>query len=176
MGRESGPQHLPAVDGLRAVSILLVIFSHVLQTYHWSQTVPFVWRLAPGATGVSVFFVISGYLITTLLLREQALKQRISLKGFYVRRFFCIVPAYLAYLLTVALLTFAGVLIRQFGWVLFWIRLIKRGNTDLFPLPCRTQSPSCPAQAHLKKPNPTQPNPTKPNKISQMRCPRDLNY
>lgn len=103
-------QRIPALDGLRAVSILLVIFSHVLQTYHWSQTVPFVWRLEPGATGVSVFFVLSGYLITTLLLREQVQHQRISLKGFYVRRFFRIVPAYLVFLATVALLKLGGVL------------------------------------------------------------------
>jgi peptidoglycan/LPS O-acetylase OafA/YrhL len=101
---------LPALDGLRAVSILLVIFSHVLQTYHWSQAVPFVWRLDPGATGVSVFFVISGYLITTLLLREQVQHQSISLRGFYVRRFFRIVPAYLVFLAVVALLTLGGVL------------------------------------------------------------------
>ena len=104
------PQRLPALDGLRAVSILLVIFSHVLQTYHWQHAVPFVWRLNPGATGVSVFFVISGYLITTLLLREQVQHQRISLKGFYLRRFFRIVPAYLVFLAVVALLTLGGVL------------------------------------------------------------------
>ena len=81
----------------------------MLQTYHWAQTVPFVWRLNPGATGVSVFFVISGYLITTLLLREQVQNQRISLKGFYVRRLFRIVPAYLVFLAVVALLTLGGV-------------------------------------------------------------------
>lgn len=97
-----------AVDGLRGVSILLVIYSHVIQTYHWSQEVPFVWRLMPGATGVSVFFVISGYLITTLLLREQAAHGRIRLRGFYLRRFFRIVPAYLVFLAVVAVLAYLG--------------------------------------------------------------------
>ena len=86
----------------------MVVFSHVLQTYHWTQEVLFVWRLHPGATGVSLFFVISGYLITTLLLRERANHGRIGLRGFYFRRFFRIVPAYLAYVGTVALLALAG--------------------------------------------------------------------
>lgn len=103
------PQRIPGLDGLRAVSILLVIFSHVLQTYHWSQSVPFVWRLNPGATGVSVFFVISGYLITTLLLRERTTSGHISLKSFYLRRFFRIVPAYLVYLAAIVLLAANGV-------------------------------------------------------------------
>ena len=101
---------IPGLDGLRAVSILLVMYSHVIQTYHWSKDVPFMWRLTPGATGVSVFFVISGYLITTLLLREQAQHGRIGLRGFYMRRFFRIVPAYLAYVAAVALLG-------HWGWV-----------------------------------------------------------
>ena len=100
---------IPSLDGLRAVSILLVIFSHISQTYHWSQSVPFIWRLTPGATGVSVFFVISGYLISSLLLREQAATGRISLRDFYLRRVFRIVPAYLVYIGVIALLAQAGV-------------------------------------------------------------------
>lgn len=62
---------IPALDGLRGISIALVIFSHVLQTYGWTQSVPFAWRLVPGATGVSVFFAISGYLISTSSIRER---------------------------------------------------------------------------------------------------------
>jgi len=100
----------PAIDGLRAVSILLVILSHVLQTYHWTQSVPFVWRLVPGATGVSVFFVVSGYLITTLLLKERAGRGRISLRRFYFRRFFRIVPAFVVYVSAVAVLNLMGLL------------------------------------------------------------------
>ena len=100
----------PGIDGLRAVSILLVIFSHALQTYHWTQSVPFVWRLVPGASGVSVFFVVSGYLITTLLLKERAAIGRISLRGFYFRRFFRIVPAFMVYVSAVAVLNLMGLL------------------------------------------------------------------
>ncbi len=116
----------PSIDGLRAISILLVIFSHVLQTYHWTQSVPFVWRLAPGASGVSVFFVVSGYLITTLLLKERAGSGRISLRGFYLRRFFRIVPAFIVYVSTVALLNFSGVI--HMSWPDFGSALLYVSN------------------------------------------------
>jgi peptidoglycan/LPS O-acetylase OafA/YrhL len=114
----------PSIDGLRAVSILLVIFSHVLQTYHWTQSVPFVWRLVPGASGVSVFFVVSGYLITTLLLKERTASGRISLRGFYFRRLFRIVPAFLVYVSAVAVLNWMGVIHMpwsDFGAAFFYV-------------------------------------------------------
>jgi peptidoglycan/LPS O-acetylase OafA/YrhL len=116
----------PAIDGLRAVSILLVIFSHVLQTYHWKQFVPFVWRLVPGATGVSVFFVVSGYLITALFLKERAASGRISLRGFYFRRFFRIVPAFLVYVSAVAVLNVLGII--HMPWPDFGAALLYVSN------------------------------------------------
>jgi len=64
--------------------------------------------------GVSIFFVISGFLITTLLLNEQKKSGRISLKDFYIRRIFRIFPAYFLYLGVLGLLTTAGVL--YVGW------------------------------------------------------------
>lgn len=70
-------KHLPAIDGLRAVAVLAVV------AYHAGLPVP------AGFVGVDVFFVISGYLITALLLREQP----ISLLGFYARRVRRILPA-----------------------------------------------------------------------------------
>ena len=57
-----------------------------------------------GGFGVFVFFIISGFLITTLLLREEHKTGRISLAGFYLRRAFRILPAYYVFLGTVALL------------------------------------------------------------------------
>src|SRR5687768_11414428 len=78
--------HVPSLDGLRAISILLVVASHVAATDGFPLAAarhPFV-RL--GGVGVNVFFVISGFLITLLLLREQARHGTISLKAFFVRR------------------------------------------------------------------------------------------
>lgn len=62
------------------------------------------------ALGVHVFFVISGFLITTLLLREHEATGRISLKGFYIRRAWRILPAYYFYLAVILALAAAGAL------------------------------------------------------------------
>jgi len=79
-------KYFPALDGMRAICVLLVMFNHVHLPYpHWIV----------GMLGVDVFFVLSGFLITTLMLRERERAGRISLKGFYTRRFFRIVPIYL---------------------------------------------------------------------------------
>ena len=80
-------RRIPSLDGLRALSIALVIVSHLLGT----RGFPFGTRAMGtvgdfGYLGVKVFFVISGYLITTLLMKEHARTGAISLKGFYVRR------------------------------------------------------------------------------------------
>lgn len=87
-----------SLDGLRALSILGVIWSHV---WYISGPVYFdslmkVPVLRSGAFGVSVFFAISGFLITTLLLREELKRGRISLRDFYIRRTLRIWPLYYA--------------------------------------------------------------------------------
>ena len=80
-----GESYFPALDGVRAICILLVMFNHV------HVPVP---RGLQGRIGVDIFFVLSGFLITTLLLRERERYGNVSLKGFYTRRFFRIVPVY----------------------------------------------------------------------------------
>jgi peptidoglycan/LPS O-acetylase OafA/YrhL len=80
-----GTRHFPALDGLRALSVLLVYFFHASdhRTHFLS-----------GWEGVTIFFLLSGFLITTLLLREHEDTGRISLGAFYVRRIFRIFPLY----------------------------------------------------------------------------------
>ncbi len=68
------------------MSVFLVMFNHV-----HAVVPPWIF----GWLGVDVFFVLSGFLITTLLLREKRRKGSISLRGFYTRRFFRIIPVYL---------------------------------------------------------------------------------
>ena len=72
---------------MRAVSIALVVASHA------QVSLPFVWRFDYANLGVRVFFVISGFLITKLLLEERAATGRISVPQFYLRRAFRILPA-----------------------------------------------------------------------------------
>ena len=91
------PQKLPSLNGLRAISILLVIISHYVMYYFGVKHVPLDDTLVSfnlGHLGVNVFFVISGYLITSLLLREEEATGNVSLKNFYVRRTIRIFPAY----------------------------------------------------------------------------------
>jgi peptidoglycan/LPS O-acetylase OafA/YrhL len=99
------PTYIPTLDGWRAVSIGLVLMSHS----RVSCTVPVLGPLLRslsnfGGIGVEVFFGISGLLICSRLLEEESRCGQISVKGFYVRRFFRILPAALFYLLVVAIL------------------------------------------------------------------------
>lgn len=100
-------RRIPSLDGARAVSISLVIASHIIAA-HVGDNLPLFLKFDYGNLGVRVFFVISGFLITSLLLREHERTGRISLKGFYLRRFFRIVPAFYALVLTVAILIYMG--------------------------------------------------------------------
>ncbi len=86
-----GTDYFPGIDGLRAVSVLLVMCNHVAHP-------PSLTGWIKGWTGVHVFFVISGFLITTLLLREEERNGRVSLRNFYLRRVFRILPVYFAVL------------------------------------------------------------------------------
>jgi peptidoglycan/LPS O-acetylase OafA/YrhL len=85
-------KYFPLLDGLRAVSIVGVIWHHASGPLHLSGP------LSRGYHGVSLFFVISGFLITTLLLRERSLSGSISLRRFYLRRGLRIFPLYYAVL------------------------------------------------------------------------------
>jgi peptidoglycan/LPS O-acetylase OafA/YrhL len=103
------PRHIPSLDGLRALSVLLVIVLHTLLRNTLYKFIPFPLRLlGNGALGVFIFFVISGYLITTLLLREQEKTHAISLKSFYVRRAFRILPPLYFYVFVLAILGATG--------------------------------------------------------------------
>ncbi len=100
-----GRRSIPSLDGLRAVAVLMVIVSHL---YGWSSLPQTGWAhdlfvsIGQGGLGVSIFFVISGFLITTLLLQEQERTGTIGLGRFYFRRAMRIFPPYYVYLLVAA--------------------------------------------------------------------------
>jgi peptidoglycan/LPS O-acetylase OafA/YrhL/lysophospholipase L1-like esterase len=87
--------YVPALDGIRALAVAAVVAYHL--------QVP---GFGGGLLGVSVFFTLSGYLITSLLLRELAQHGRIDLKAFWVRRARRLLPA-LVFMLAVVALTSA---------------------------------------------------------------------
>jgi len=126
------PRHIAGLDGLRAISVVSVIGLHTLQRLSLSHHVPW-WMLAVsnGALGVFIFFVISGYLITTLLLREQGKAGRISLKSFYLRRAFRILPPLYVYIAVIAVLgalrLIPGVNTREIVTALLFLRNYAHG-------------------------------------------------
>ena len=86
------------------MSILLVLGAHSEMAYHGpARWIPF-FRWFQGEVGVLCFFVISGFLITWLMLVENDRQGRISLKNFYIRRALRILPVFYTFLLTVAAL------------------------------------------------------------------------
>jgi peptidoglycan/LPS O-acetylase OafA/YrhL len=92
---------IPSLDGVRAIAILLVIYAHANIPCHNDRILSAI-RGRSGFLGVQVFFVLSGFLITTLMLREVARTGQLSRSGFYLRRALRILPAYLTYLAVVA--------------------------------------------------------------------------
>jgi len=97
---------IPALDGLRGISISLVLLAHLSGTRDITTGARFPDLDSLGNLGVRIFFVISGYLITLLLLQERATTGRISLPRFYLRRGLRIFPA--AYLYMAILFSFAA--------------------------------------------------------------------
>jgi len=94
-------RYIPALDGMRALSIAVVVASHF-----WVN------GPIPGGFGVTVFFFISGFLITRLLLSEFNAEGKVSIGRFYVRRFLRLYPALFILIVGLSLLYFA-----MYGWV-----------------------------------------------------------
>jgi peptidoglycan/LPS O-acetylase OafA/YrhL len=93
---------VPSLDGLRAVSISCVLIAHVFFVYsesHRALWLRLVTNLGP--LGVSIFFAISGFIITTLLVREREQAGRVDLGAFYIRRAFRIIPPFWVFLAAV---------------------------------------------------------------------------
>jgi len=97
--------HIPALDGIRAVSIAIVFVAHAG-----------LGSVVPGGFGVTVFFFLSGFLISTLLRKEFAKQQSISFKNFYIRRALRIFPPFYSALAFAVLILMAGLLPGKVAW------------------------------------------------------------
>ena len=134
--RETGFRYQPALDGLRAVAVLAVIAYH--GTYEWAKG---------GFLGVDTFFVLSGFLITTLLVLEWERVTSIALVAFWGRRVRRLLPALLLVVVFVAIYAWVAVPSYQLTKVrldglagLFYVanwRFIATGQSyfDLFTAP-----------------------------------------
>lgn len=122
--------NIPSLDGLRALSFLLVFVAHAGAD-----------RVVPGSFGVTVFFFLSGYLITTLLRVEHEKTGTVSLRRFYLRRALRILPPfYIVLVLAVALtsmgllpagMELSGVVAQALQYGNYW--LINNGTYDGLP-------------------------------------------
>ena len=92
-------KRIPSLDGLRAISISMVVVGHMAYSGHAPRFLSQYANL-----GVRIFFVISGYLITTILLGEHSRTGTISLRDFYIRRAYRIFPAAMFFILMIVLL------------------------------------------------------------------------
>jgi peptidoglycan/LPS O-acetylase OafA/YrhL len=105
-------QRMPSLDGIRAISILMVLYGHVSSTRDFPVSIVGKygsWFGDVAHLGVLVFFVISGFLITSLLMSEREMTGAISLKRFYLRRIVRIFPAFYAFILVMTIATLLGV-------------------------------------------------------------------
>jgi peptidoglycan/LPS O-acetylase OafA/YrhL len=94
----AGFGYIPGLDGVRCIAVMLVLIAHAGFD-----------GIVPGGLGVTIFFFISGFLITRLLLAEAATSGTVALGRFYIRRFLRLLPAlYLMLVITWAILIAMG--------------------------------------------------------------------
>lgn len=111
---------IPSLDGLRAISISMVVVGHYFSSGGRTPPVP-----VNLSTGVWIFFVISGYLITTILLGEYERTDTISLRQFYVRRAYRILPAAFVFMTLISVAYW-----HVFHWYNIVAMLLYLGNYD----------------------------------------------
>jgi len=135
--------NIPSLDGLRAISVTLVILLH--------KGVPYV----PNVHGVLTFFVLSGFLITWLLLNESERTGTVSIRNFYLRRALRIFPAFYVFwflslgfrLLTHGSLSHAGWI--DYGMAFFYISDYRHTPAHMQPLIGHTWSLSVEEKFYL---------------------------
>ncbi len=109
--RTSSLSRIPSLDGFRALSILFVLCAHVQGQRGFEANDFFISGIVNlGSLGVRTFFVISGFLITSLLLKEESKRGTIALGRFYFRRTLRIFPAYYVFVAIVLLVSRSGVI------------------------------------------------------------------
>jgi peptidoglycan/LPS O-acetylase OafA/YrhL len=115
-------KYLPTLDGWRAIAIALVIFSHGSDSIKNAININIFYKFPEikmiGLFGVRLFFGLSGFLITSRLINDEICHGKISIKSFYIRRGFRILPAAIFFLIAVGLLSFIGVFnITVYRWL-----------------------------------------------------------
>ncbi len=98
---QENKNHIKGFNGIRAIAVLMVVLAHLRIADHNST-------LYGGGMGVQIFFCLSGFLITYVLLKEYSNTQTINVRNFLIRRALRLLPAMLSYLLVIIFLMFLG--------------------------------------------------------------------
>jgi peptidoglycan/LPS O-acetylase OafA/YrhL len=117
--QSANPNRIPSLDGLRAMSVCLVLLGHLSGTHGFPLPLWFFARYAE--LGVQIFFVISGFLITQLLIRQHERTGIIDLKAFYVRRAYRILPAAYVYVACVIVFYSSSLRTRDVATAVFYV-------------------------------------------------------
>jgi len=104
---DSQTRYIPHLDGIRFIAAMMVVFNHYLSELN------FDYKFSTGFYGVQIFFAISGFLITGILLRlknaEKVIPRRLIIKNFFAKRFLRLFPPYY-------LLIFSYIFLECFGF------------------------------------------------------------
>jgi len=131
-------KYIRGFDGIRAISLLMVLLDH-LGVFDKACSNPYfntrIYPLFSGNTGVTIFFVLSGFLITRMLCAEKYSSGKISLKNFYARRFLRLAPALFIFYAVIAVLMLAGAIYRTFkGFMLSFFYLYNFAFHDYYTM------------------------------------------
>ena len=132
------PGHVPALDGIRGIAVLQVFVAH----FHWivstdpyfNAVTPWHWlnkTLEPGFLGVDIFFVLSGFLITSLLLKDRQRNQSGMFRRFYMRRALRLLPALYAILIASFFVALWEKFPMDIQWRTTWHALLYLNNWNV---------------------------------------------
>ena len=116
---DSNPDYMPQLDSLRTFAVMFVLLEHWLQNEPWTKLLPF------GMIGVTLFFVLSGFLISRILMvsrnhsETKGLNKFLSIKQFYIRRTLRIFPIYYITIFICFIINFQSIR-EKFLWFLFY--------------------------------------------------------
>lgn len=129
----AGSFHIPSLDGMRAVAVMIVFLAHAGLSH-----------VVPGGFGVTVFFFLSGYLITTLLRREYEQHGTIGFAKFYLRRIYRIFPPLYLVLAILIALQLTGFLRHDMSWTAVAAQAFHLTNYYLIAYPTVEAAPVVP--------------------------------
>lgn len=141
--------YIKGLNGIRAFAIIFVLFTH-LDTFQ-NISNPFIkqaMQLLFGP-GVEIFYVLSGFLITKILLTEKYVKNNISLTNFYVRRILRIIPCLYIFIFTLIILNYFSIITIKTPSIVFALLFLTNFVNDVYANPILSHTWSLAVEEHF---------------------------